>query len=52
MITPEIAKKIQKEIKTEELEVRGFLLTDYDYYDAYQERELVIAEANTPVDEF
>lgn len=51
-ITEEFAKKIQKEVKADEIEVRGFLVTDYDYYDAYEERDLVIAEANTPVDEF
>jgi len=32
--------------------VRGFLSPDYDYFDAYQERRLVIAEANTKTDEF
>lgn len=33
------------------LEVRGFLTSDYEYVDAYQERKLVIAEANSETDE-
>ncbi|NRH21361.1 DNA-directed RNA polymerase subunit beta, partial [Candidatus Gracilibacteria bacterium] len=33
-------------------EVRGFLSNTYSYFDAYEERELVITEANTSVDEF
>ena len=51
-ITPEIAKEIIKNVKTETFEVRGFLSNTYSYFDAYEERELVITEANTPVDEF
>jgi len=52
VITEEIAKKLQKEIKTEDLEVRGFVLNEYEYIDAFQERGKVIAEANSPTDEF
>ncbi len=51
-ITVENAKDLQKRVKTEEVEVRGFLSTDHEYFDAYEERELVIAQANTPVDEY
>ena len=51
LITPEMAKTIQKAISASEIEVRGYLSSDYDYYDAYEERQLVIAEANTKVDE-
>ena len=51
-ITIEAAKEIQKKVKTEEVEVRGFLSLDHEYFDAYEERELVIAQANTPVDEY
>lgn len=51
-ITPELAKKIAEKVPTKEIEVRGFLTADYEYFDAYQERGLVIAEANSPFDEF
>ncbi len=51
-ITEELAKELAKKVKTEEIEVRGFLADTYEYFDAYQERELVIAEANTATDEF
>ncbi len=52
LITSELAKKIVKEIKTDEIEVRGFLSNDCEYFDAYEERSLVIAEANTLTDEY
>ncbi|MDQ1343905.1 MAG: DNA-directed polymerase subunit beta [Patescibacteria group bacterium] len=52
LITPELAKAIADKVPSKEIEVRGFLTTDYEYFDAYQERGLVIAEANSPVDEF
>ena len=51
-ITEEKAKIIAKEVKTEEIEVRWFLINEYEYFDAYQERWLTIAEANVEVDEF
>jgi DNA-directed RNA polymerase subunit beta len=51
-ITEDIAKDLAKKVKTEEIEVRGFLGDTYQYYDAYEERDLVIAEANTKTDEF
>lgn len=52
LITPELAKEIVKNIKTETIEVRGFLSSDHEYFDAYEERDLVIAEANTKTDEY
>ena len=51
-ITEAAAKEIQKKVKADEIEVRGFLTIDHEYFDAYEERDLVIAEANTPVDEY
>lgn len=52
LITPELAKKLSEKYDSKEIEIRGFLTTDYEYFDAYQERGLVIAEANSPFDEF
>lgn len=52
LITPELAKKISEKVESKEIEIRGFLTLDYEYFDAYQERGLVIAEANSPFDEF
>jgi len=51
-ITKSDAKKIKEKIKSEKIEVRWYLSWDYDYFDAHQERALVIAEANSEVDEF
>lgn len=51
-ITKELAEAIKKWLKSWEFEVRWFLTMDYDYFDAHQERVLVIAEANSEVDEF
>ena len=52
LITKEDAIKIKKSIKNNEIEVRWFLWSNYDYFDAHQERKLTVAEANTEVDEF
>jgi DNA-directed RNA polymerase subunit beta len=52
MITPELAKAVVKNVKSDMIEVRGFLATDYQYFDANEERDLVIAEANTKTDAF
>lgn len=52
LITEKDAQEIQKAISEKTITVRGFLTPDYDYFDAYQERKLVIAEANTQIDEF
>ncbi len=51
-ITEEIAKEIKEKIKSENIEVRWYLSNEFDYFDAYQERQLVIAEANTEFDKF
>ena len=51
-ITATKAEEIKKKIKSDKIWVRGFLTVDFDYFDAFQERKLVIAEANTVVDEF
>ena len=47
-----MALDIIKHIKSETIEVRGFVTDAYTYFDAYEERELVITEANTAVDAF
>jgi DNA-directed RNA polymerase subunit beta len=52
LITQTIAKDIVKHVKEDTVKVRGFLTTDYQYFDAYEERSLVVAEANTPTDEY
>jgi len=46
------AKNVQKKLKADKVEVRGFLSTKFDYFDAHQERKLTIAEANTKTDDF
>jgi len=51
-ITKEIAKKLKENIKSKEIEVRWFLWENYEYFDAYQERALSIAEANSETDEY
>ncbi len=51
-ITAKNATDIQKKIKAKTVKVRGFLTSDYTYFDAHQERKLAIAEANTDSDEF
>lgn len=51
-ITKEDALRLQSEVSAKEIEVRGYLVNDYDYFDAHQERVLVIAEANSEIDAF
>lgn len=51
-ITKELAEKLKKEVSLKEIEVRGYLTNDFDYFDAHQERALVIAEANSEIDAF
>ncbi len=51
-ITKELAEKLKKELSLKEIEVRGYLTWEFDYFDAHQERALVIAEANSEIDEF
>jgi len=52
VITEKQAKEIQKNIAASEIEVRGYLSDVHEYFDAYEERDLVIAEANTATDEY
>ena len=52
LITSDLAKQIKEKISEKEIEVRGYLSEEHQYFDAYEERDLVIAEANTPTDEF
>lgn len=52
LIDEKLAKELTKKSSEKNILVRGFLSPDYDYFDAYQERRLVIAEANTKTDEF
>lgn len=52
MITASIAKEIIKNAPDDVIEVRGFLSDVHEYFDAYEERDLVIAEANTATDEY
>lgn len=52
LITKAQAELLKEKIKSPTIEVRGFLIADYEYFDAYEERQLVIAEANSEVDEF
>ncbi len=52
MISAEHAKTIKEKISAKEIEVRGYVAPDYDYFDAHQERVLVIAEANSEIDEY
>ncbi len=51
-ITEKQAKEMQKSIKKDKIEVRWFLGSNFDYFDAHQERSLTIAEANAQIDDF
>lgn len=52
MIDEKTAKILKDKYNADEIAVRGFVTDEYDYYDAYQERQLVIAEANTKLDKY
>lgn len=52
LITAEKAKEIKNKIKDKMIEVRGFVTNTTEYFDAYQERQLTIAEANSEIDEY
>lgn len=52
LITEAMAKAIQKGVSDKSIEVRGFLTNEYHPFDAFEERKLTIAEANSAVDEF
>lgn len=51
-VTEDVAKIIVKTVKEENVNVRGFLSETFEYFDAYEERSLVVAEASTRMDEF
>lgn len=51
-ISEKDALKILEKSTKKEIEVRWYLTWDFDYFDAHQERVLVIAEANSLIDEF
>jgi len=51
-ITEKQAEAMKTKIKAKEILVRGYLSDEYDYFDAYQERALTIAEANAKIDEY
>jgi DNA-directed RNA polymerase subunit beta len=52
LISEKQAEELKKKSTEKTLVVRWFLTPKFDYFDAHQERKLVIAEANTDTDEF
>lgn len=52
LITQEDAIILKEWLKSSKIEVRWYLTSDFDYFDAHQERVLNIAEAWTLTDEF
>lgn len=51
-MTKEEAELLQKKYKKDQILVRGYLTEEYEYVDAYVERDFTIAEANSPVDKY
>lgn len=51
IITKDLAKKISSEIKDKEIEVRPFVTQNVERFDAESEGPLVIAQANSELDE-
>jgi len=51
LITKELAKKVSSEIKDKEIEVRPFVTENIERFDAESESPLVIAQANSELDE-
>ena len=49
-ITKDLAAKIAK-LKIKEVPVRPYLTTEIEYFDAEEEMDLVIAQANSPIDD-
>ena len=47
----DMAKKIAKDKKRKEVKVRAYLTDEVKYYDADEERDLVIAQANSKIDD-
>lgn len=52
LITKEIAKTLKEKVSEKEILVRWYLTPDFEYFDAYQERVLTVAEASSKTDEF
>lgn len=52
LITADIAEKIKKEVSDKKIEVRPFVVDDFEYFDSHQEKALSIAGASTVLDEF
>ncbi len=52
LLTADHAELLKKNYKESEVLVRGYLTDEYEYVDAYVERDFTIAEANSPIDAF
>lgn len=52
LMTPEHAELLKKSYPEATVLVRGYLTDEYEYVDAYVERDFTIAEANSPIDTF
>lgn len=52
LMTAAHAELLKKNYSESEILVRGYLTDEYEYVDAYVERDFTIAEANSPIDEF
>jgi DNA-directed RNA polymerase subunit beta len=50
LMTAAHADALKKNYKEEEILVRGYMTDEYEYVDAYVERDFTIAEANSPID--
>jgi len=48
----ELIKIVKQHFSKDEVKVRCYLTPDYEYVDAYQEKVLTVAEANSKVDQF
>lgn len=52
LMTASHADLLKKNYKDDEVLVRGYLTEQYEYVDAYVERDFTIAEANSPIDDY
>lgn len=52
LITAEMAQELKTRYPQEMIEVRAYLTEEVEYFDAHQEKHLIIAEANAPIDEY
>lgn len=50
LMTAAHADALKKNYKEDEILVRGYMTDEYEYVDAYVERDFTIAEANSPID--